>query len=487
MDKILALAIALFAALVGWAIGRFVSHSRRASREIQRLRNASVEREGALKAEFAVREGELRAGLASREAELKALRETAAQAREDYQNNISALRIEMKAESEKRVAELKAEHERSIAELKAEHARNIEALKAEHERTLGAQIEAIRTQMQAENARIQKEREESLKKEASETFRTIAGSLGEDIKKMAESFDAHKKETAESASSIKTKFEETARSLILQTDAVSKGAEQLASALRGQNKMQGCWGETILENIFVQEGLEEGRDFDREVTLRDASGNIVHNVDSGSRMRPDFILHYPDETDVIVDSKVSLSALSDYYAAQSDEARDEAARRNLKSVLDHIKELTTKEYQRHAKSGRKTLDYVVMFIPNYGALQLAKSLQPNIFAEAFKQNVLLTTEETIMPFLRIIRTAWTNQEQINNLNAIVGQAQLMVERVADFCSANETVGKKLREALETHEKASKKLEAGGQSILHSAHEVIGLGVPTRKALPPEKE
>lgn len=366
----------------------------------------------------------------------------------------------------------------------------IEHLQEDHQKTLDLQISAVKAEMAAEkaamaaeNARIQKEREESLKKEAAETFRNITGTLGEDIRRMKESFDAQKKEAAENSASIKTKFEETAKSLILQTDAVGKGAEDLAKALRGQNKMQGCWGETILENIFSAEGLQEGRDYDKEVTLRDADGNVVHNADTGSRMRPDFILHYPDNTDVIVDSKVSLGALSDYYAAETDAQRDEAARRNLKSVCDHIKELTTKEYQKHACSGRKTLDYVVMFVPNYGAWQLAKTLSPNLFADAFKQNVLITTEETIMPFLRIIRTAWTNQEQVNNLKLIVENASMMVDRVADYCAYHNDVEKKLREALTIHEKAGAKLADTGQSIVRSAREIERLGVQHKKALP----
>jgi len=382
------------------------------------------------------------------------------------------------------MSEAEAKSNRTLLEeVRKRYDETLKNIKEDHERTLQQQISAVKAELAAENAKIQKEREESLKKEAQETFQNIAGSLGKDIKTMTETFEAQRKEQNENTATIKTKFEETAKQLISQADAVGKGAEQLASALRGQNKMQGCWGETILENIFEEEGLVEGRDFDREVTLRDAQGNVVHNIDSGSRMRPDFILHYPSDTDVIVDSKVSLAALSDYFSAQTDDARDDAARRNLKSVKDHIKELTSKDYQRHAKSSRKTLDYVVMFIPNYSSYQLAKKLEPDLFAEAFRQNVLITTEETIMPFLRIIRTAWVNQEQITNLEKIVGNAQMMVERVAEFCSANAAVGKKLQEALEYHEKGTKKLQEGGQSIVHSAREILKLGVPSKKALP----
>lgn len=349
------------------------------------------------------------------------------------------------------------------------------------DRTLVSQLDVIKSTITAENSKLQKQSEESLKKEAVESFRSITGALDEDIKRMKESFEAQKKEHTESTASIKSQFEATAKSLIQQTNEVTRGAENLAAALRGRNKMQGCMGETLLENIFLQEGMVEGRDFDREYTLRDANGNILHNEDLGTRMRPDFILHFPDDTDVIVDSKVSLSALSDYFSAETQQDRDAAAKRNYDSVVSHIKELTAKEYQKYnEKSGRKTLGYVMMFIPNYGALQLAKQIQPNIFTEAFRQNVLITTEETVMPFLRIIRTAWINQEQIANQQKIIDEAKVMIERVSTFLGEHAEMGKKLTDALECYNRNTVRLQANGKTILHSANELVKLGVPKPK-------
>lgn len=349
------------------------------------------------------------------------------------------------------------------------------------DRTLVSQLDVIKSTITAENSKLQKQSEESLKKEAVESFRSITGALDEDIKRMRESFEAQKKEHTESTASIKSQFEATAKSLIQQTNEVTRGAENLAAALRGRNKMQGCMGETLLENIFLQEGMVEGRDFDREYTLRDANGNILHNEDLGTRMRPDFILHFPDDTDVIVDSKVSLSALSDYFSAETQQDRDAAAKRNYESVVSHIKELTAKEYQKYnEKSGRKTLGYVMMFIPNYGALQLAKQIQPNIFTEAFRQNVLITTEETVMPFLRIIRTAWINQEQIANQQKIIDEAKVMIERVSTFLGEHAEMGKKLTDALECYNRNTVRLQANGKTILHSANELVKLGVPKPK-------
>ena len=141
------------------------------------------------------------------------------------------------------------------------------------------------------------------------------------------------------------------------------------------------------------------------------------------------------------------------------------------------------------RDGYKTLDYVLMFIPNYGSLQLAKTLAPNIFQEAYQQGVLLTTEETLMPFLRMIRIAWTNYDQARNQEKIIKAAQTMVDRVADFAKAHAAMGDKLHAALDEYDKVSAKISDSGNSILTSARQLIKLGVPKnpKKPLPDSEE
>ncbi len=362
-----------------------------------------------------------------------------------------------------------------------QHKKALEDLQQAQEKAL----EAARTALALENEKTLKAREEALKKEASETMKTITGSLDKDIREMREAFDAQKKTHAEESSAIRTQFSETVRHLREQTESIGTKAESLASALKGQNKMQGIFGETILENILKAEGLREGHDYDAEFWLRDRRGEILENEESGHRMRPDFALHFPDETDVLIDAKVSLSALADYFAATSDEARADASRRNLASVLSHVKELTSKEYQKYVV-GRKTLDYVIMFIPNYGAYQLAKQEDPDIFSKAFAQNVLITTEETLIPFLRLIRSAWVQKEQMENIGEIVSAAQAMVDRVALFCEKNAEVEKTLEGAVKKFKENSLRLTGGRQSIVGAARKAIDHGVPepSTHLLPP---
>ena len=365
-----------------------------------------------------------------------------------------------------------------------QHKKALEDLQQAQEKAL----EAARTALALENEKTLKAREEALKKEASETMKTITGSLDKDIREMKEAFDAQKKTHAEESSAIRTQFSETVRHLREQTESIGTKAESLASALKGQNKMQGIFGETILENILKAEGLREGHDYDAEFWLRDRRGEILENEESGHRMRPDFALHFPDETDVLIDAKVSLSALADYFAATSDEARADASRRNLASVLSHVKELTSKEYQKYVV-GRKTLDYVIMFIPNYGAYQLAKQEDPDIFSKAFAQNVLITTEETLIPFLRLIRSAWVQKEQMENIGEIVAAAQAMVDRVALFCEKNAEVEKTLEGAVKKFKENSLRLTGGRQSIVGAARKAIDHGVPEpiSHLLPPLSE
>lgn len=378
------------------------------------------------------------------------------------------------------IARMEAEIRIKAAEAQNQEG-NMEALQKAHEKDLLT----IKAEMMIQTEKILKEREEQLSKKAEETFKTISGNIGKELKDMKQAFDANKQTQTENSSSLKTQLEEAVKHLREQAGSIGTKADHLADALKGRNKMQGCWGETILNNIFIQEGLIEGRDYDKEETMKDEMGIAILNEDSGKRMRPDFILHFPDNTDIIVDSKVSLSALADWVEAQDEKRREDAARRNLQSVKEQIKNLASKSYYDKSAGGRRTLGYVVMFIPNYGALQLAKQLEPGIVNDAFKQNVLITTEETIMPFLRMIRNAWINVEQVRNQEKIIKAAQTMVERVADFCDANATVGRKLQDAVEAYDKGTKKLQDGGQSIVKAANDVIKLGVPInpKKVLP----
>jgi DNA recombination protein RmuC len=364
----------------------------------------------------------------------------------------------------------------------------LQLLRETQDAALKQQMEGIRSQMTAETEKLLKQREEAISKKAEETFQTISGSLGKDLKAMQEAFVAQRKSQTEGTAQMKEAMEQAVKNLQHQTSSIGAKADNLASALKGQNKTAGGWGEVILYNMLVNEGMVEGRDFDREETLRDALGQTVLNEDSSKRMRPDYILHYPDKTEVIIDAKVSLDAYSDWFAAEDPAAKEEAAQRNLQAIRTQIKDLSGKRYPHYIREGYKSLDYVVMFVPNYGSLQLAKSLAPNLFNEAYSQGVLIATEETLMPFLRMIRIAWTNYDQARNQEKIIKAAQNMIDRVYDFSKAHATMGEKLRDAMKQYDAVSAKIDESGQSILTSARQLIKLGVPKNPKKPlPEGE
>ena len=354
---------------------------------------------------------------------------------------------------------------------------NAEKLKELQQESFDRQLEVIKGQLTAETEKLLAQREEALQKKAEETFKALAGPLGQNLKAMQDSFEAQKRSQTEGTATLKTAVEQAVKNLQDQTQSIGTKADNLAQALKGQNKMTGIWGETILYNMLVAEGMEEGRDFDREETLRDSQGAIVLNEDSGKRMRPDYILHYPDRTEVIVDAKTSMEALSDWFSTEDAALKEDAAKRNLQAIRTQIRSLSGKRYQDYIRDGYKTLDYVIMFIPNYSALQLAKTLAPNIFQEAYQQGVLLTTEETLMPFLRMIRIAWTNYDQARNQEKIIKAAQAMIDRVADFAKAHAAMGEKLKAAQAEYDKVSAKISDSGQSIVVSAKQLLKLGVP----------
>lgn len=396
-----------------------------------------------------------------------------------YDSNISLL--------EQRLADTQAHHEKAMELLNDSHDKAVVQLKTSHQEALEQQLEALKAQMTAETEKILKEREEELDKKAKETFGHIAEGLDKDIKTMKEAFDSNRKEHAETSQSLKDNIENAVKNLRDQTLSIGDKADNLAQALRGRNKSQGNWGEVILDNLFSAEGLREGRDYDKEETLRDEHGNIVLNEDSDKRMRPDFILHYPDGNDIVIDSKVVLTAMYDWHAAADEAGKADALARNLAAIKEQVRRLSKKDYSRYLQPGHKMLDYVIMFVPVYSALRLAYEADRNLWHDAYRQGVLITTEETLMPFLRMISIAWKSHEQVANQQQIIAAAEMMLARVSDFCTAHAKMGEKLEDALKQYEACDRKIRERGQSIVGAANKLISYGVPknSKKPLPPE--
>ena len=392
----------------------------------------------------------------------------------------------VRKDKENSVNLVRESYERTIAEMRSGHEKAVADLKEGHEKALGQQLETLKAQMTAESEKVLKAREEELDKRARATFENIAGGLDKNIKDMKEAFEQNRKTHTETSQTLKVNIENAVKNLREQTLSIGDKADNLAQALKGRNKAQGNWGEVILDNLFTAEGLREGRDYDKEETLRDEHGNIILNEDTAKRMRPDFILHYPNGNDIIIDSKVVLTAMYDYFSTEDENARDEAMARNLTAMKEQVKRLSRKDYSSYLRPGHKMLDYVIMFVPVYSALRLAYESDRNLWHDAYSQGVLITTEETLMPFLRMISIAWTSHEQVANQQQIIAAAETVLARVSDFCTAHAKMGKKLNEALEQYDACDRKIRERGQSIVVAANKLVSYGVPQnkKKALPP---
>ena len=413
--------------------------------------------------------------------------------RESYERTMAEIKsghenamTELKIGHERAMSDLKEGHNKAVADLKSGHEVAIAELKKSHEEAMGQQLETLKAQMVAESEKVLKAREEELDKRAKATFENIAGGLDKNIKDMKEAFEQNKKAHTETSQTLKANIENAVKNLREQTLSIGDKADNLAEALKGRNKAQGNWGEVILDNLFTAEGLREGRDYDKEETLRDEHGQILLNEDTAKRMRPDFILHYPNGNDIIIDSKVVLTAMYDYYAAEDEAAKADAQARNLLAIKEQVKKLAKKDYSSYLQPGHKMLDYVIMFVPVYSALRLAYESDRNLWHDAYAQGVLITTEETLMPFLRMINIAWTSHEQVANQQQIIAAAETVLSRVSDFCAAHAKMGKKLNEALEHYDACDKKIRERGQSIVVAANKLISYGIPQnkKKPLPP---
>lgn len=348
-------------------------------------------------------------------------------------------------------------------------------------------LEILKSQMTAESEKALKAREEELEKRAKALFENLSSGLDRDIRSMKDAFEQNRKTHVETSQSLKENLDNAVRNLREQTLTIGDKADNLASALKGHNKAQGNWGEVILDNLFTSEGLREGRDYDKEETLRDDHGNIIRNEDTDRRMRPDFILHYPDGNDIVVDSKVVLTAMYDYYSTDDELLKADALMRNLAAMKEQVRKLARKDYSRYLRPGHKKLDYVIMFVPVYSALRLAYEADRNLWHDAYEQGVLITTEETMMPFLRMISIAWKSHEQVANQQQIIAAAEMMLARVSDFCTAHAKMGEKLEDALKYYDACDRKLRERGQSIVGAANRLISYGIPKnqKKPLPPE--
>jgi DNA recombination protein RmuC len=315
-----------------------------------------------------------------------------------------------------------------------------------------------------------KARQQEFKASSSEALGTLLNPVKEKMeelrKEMTANSDVHK--TAQSA--IKSDVE----SLMKYTGRVARSTDQLAAAFKYGNKLQGTWGETILEEILSSQGLTKGVHFDVQPTITDAEGHTVRNED-GSLLRPDVIIHLDRRREVIVDAKTSLADYVNYVNAENEEDRARYLRAHIDSIRKHVKELSRKDYSSYIQPPKMSAGYVIMFVPNMGALWTALNQEPELWRWAAEQNVYIADEQSLYGAIRIVQLTWTQVQQAENHEKVFALAGEMMDRVDKFLASYEDMGNALEKAMKAWGEAGKKLSPNGQSITTTAIKLAKMG------------
>ena len=340
------------------------------------------------------------------------------------------------------------------------------------------QINALKSELQNATEKLLRQREESLVRNNSVHIEAVLGPLKNEIEGMKKSMVDNIKTSSENKASLEKAIEE----LMKRTQDIGNDANNLAKALKNESKTQGNWGELILENILEKSGLSEGEHYEKQSAIKDAKGNSVFHDETGSRLIPDIVVHYPDNKDLVIDSKVSLTAFVDYCNAADESAKTMALRRHLLSLRNHYKELQKKSYSSYIKAPRVSLDYVVMFVPNESAMQLALYEDASLWREAFENGVFITSEQNLLALLRMIQLAWSQVKQARNQQEVFDEVNKLLDRVGEFVKRYEDLGKKIESLQVSYEETRKKLYTGNQSVVKTAGKLIDMGGKSEKLI-----
>ncbi|ADG93477.1 protein of unknown function DUF195 [Arcobacter nitrofigilis DSM 7299] len=256
---------------------------------------------------------------------------------------------------------------------------------------------------------------------------------------------------------------------------ISQDAVNLTKALKGENKTQGDWGEMILSKILEQTGLREGIEYSTQGSF---------TSEDGKRLRPDVIVHLPQNKDVIIDSKVSLLAYTNYVESEEEIEKQRYAKELIKSIYAHIKGLSSKNYDEI--SDLKTLDFVLLFIPIEGAFMLAASKDSNLFKVAFENNIMLVSPSTLFVTLRTIENIWRYEHQNENALIISKKAADLYDKFASFVKDIENIGIHIDRSKKSYDEAINKLSVGRGNLLRRAQEFEELGVKAKKTIDESK-
>ena len=415
--------------------------------------------------------------------------QTIAIQKEDFENRLrrqkeqhDVLLADHKTSYEKQIAELRISYDRQVAELrdnfntqlaqtKESAEKQIEALKTMNREQVDSQLKLIKEQMQTTSEEVLKRRQDELGERNKEQVSKIIDPLQQSLKDMQEAFNKSKLQQNEAL----TRLDETIKINMQKSAALGETADRLTRALTGEVKVQGNFGELKLKQLLEDLELKEGEQFDTQETLRDKAGRSARG-DDGKGLVPDFILHFPNNRHVVVDSKMSLTDYERYMnAADGTPEKSEYLKAHIASVRAQVRRLARKEYTKFLPDGYNKLNFAIMYVPIEGALNLALLNDDILWREAYDEGVMILGPQTMYMNLRVLEMMWTQVRQLKNQQVMIDAANQVIDRVQDFgvrfmdveTSMNDTIKKMTKLKITTAD--------SGPSIITAARKLLKAG------------
>jgi DNA recombination protein RmuC len=461
--------IAVIAALVGIAVGWVLRNASAKSEKapIEALNQKLVGDAEALKSQLADAQGRAQTAAAER-ARYEATAEERQKALDTLARERESLQIDLQTHTatEKQSAARIRELETSLA--------NEQKNMAEKVALLETAKAALANQFEALAGKILDEKSKTFADASQKDLGTLLDPLKTQIKEFREKVEAAQKDSNTGV----TKLETLIGSLSMLNVQLAEEAKNLTTALRGSTKTQGDWGEFILRDLLDKAGLREGEQYSFQQSF---SGVDAENSDRARTVRTDVIVSLPGGRHLVIDSKVSLTAYTDCVSATDDIARTAALKQHLASVRGHIAGLAKAGY--HRLSGVESPDFVVMFIPIEPAFLLALQNDENLWADAYRQGILLVGPTTLLYVIRIVNVLWQQELQAKSVRDVMERGTALYEKFVGFVTDMESIGKGIRSADQSYTNAIKKLSEGPGNLVRQVEMLKQLGIRSTKALP----
>ncbi len=371
------------------------------------------------------------------------------------------------------------EEQKESIRIRAELETRLQATRAEleRERERAGQIsEEMQALFKATASEILEDKSKKLSGVNEQRIGEILKPLNERIKQFEEKVEKTYHEEARERFSLAKELQR----LIEQNSRLSDDANNLTRALKGDSKVQGDWGEMILENLLRRSGLTEGEEFFIQETMTDEEGRALRHDETGSRMRPDVIVRYPNGQQVIIDSKVSLTAYASFVAAEDDAERKHWLEEHIASIRRHIDELASKSYQDYSEEAP---EFVMLFIPNEPAYTIALRERPTLWDHAYSKRVLLMNPTNLIAALRMALDLWQRDRQVKNIQKIVDQANGLYDKFCTFAETLIRAEEQAKNTVDTLAKARGQLSEGRGNIVTRVEKMRSLGISPKKKMP----